>query len=383
MSAPSINGVDISSGRVTFRLYGAWEAEFTVTTTNPDEVTGKASIELGTTTLSGTSSIGDVDEGGLVSLRVTGGGGGLSKALRPQAYQGATRRQVVEGALAEGGEMLSSKSDSSVLDSIRTHWVSVAGTVGDLLSAVADSAKATWRILPDGSMWLGVDTWTDADIGTAVLETEAPSNSKLVYALEDLSILPGVAIDGKRVTTVVYLIDDSSMRAEVTFGTERGEMEELLGTFIQRETLRFDYHGNFLAKAIAQNGDGTLELLPVDSDRWPKMSKVPFRGGIPGLTDWQLAPETEVVFGFAEGSPEQPIVTAVGANQVPLKLVVEAVELVLGNKNATNHPMLAELWAVVFNAHVHTSAAPGSPTTAPTVPATAAMVQSNTVKMAS
>ncbi len=376
------NSVPVIAGRLTLRLYGAWEADLTVTSSDASKVTGAATIQIGNTSFSGTSFTGGADEGGLVAIRVVGGGGGLGTKVSPTSYDGGTRRQVLDGVLAHVNERLSNEADASVLDAIRPHWVSVAATAGDIVSLVADMAGVTWRTLKDGTIWIGKDTWAPIDEKGLVLENEDKANDGLTYALEEPTLFPGSAINGQHITTVSYVFDESSLRAEVSFGLERAEIEELLGTFVQRETLRLDYHGSYLAKCVAQNGDKTLELVPVD-ERWERISKVPFRPGIPGLTNWQLAPQTEVVFGFEDGSPEKPIVTSIAPSPTPLILTIAATELRLGDDNATNHPMLAELWAAVHNGHVHTSAAPGSPTSAPTVPAFAAMVQSNTVKIAS
>lgn len=367
MSTGTVNGQSIMTGRITFRLQGAWEGSFAVESTDPADVTGAVSIVIGSTTLSGTATLVGSDSGNLVTVRVVGGRGGLSVAAKPKDYSQPTRRAVVQAILGDGSETLSSTSDAAVLDVQLPRWTTMAGAVGDALWSLVESAAAHWRVLGDGSVWIGTETWAVATDDEAVIEDEQPAESRIDVALEELSVLPGSTFAEQRISTATYTIDGSSMRAALYYGHERGATEELLGTFVQRETAHRDFEAKYLAKAVSQNADGTLELQPYDP-RLAPMSKVAVKLGIPGVVAYKIQPPLDVVVEFDNGSPAGAVVTNFLPGTAQELALAASVALKLGSANASDPVVTESRLAQAFAAHVHTSAAPGSPTTAPTLP---------------
>jgi hypothetical protein len=83
---------------------------------------------------------------------------------------------------------------------------------------------------------------------------------------------------------------------------------------IARQALpQVDYLGEYRAKIISQNADGTCEVQP-DDVRIPATSKVPIRYGTPGQSvKLKLKPGARAVIGFELGAADAPprmIVTA-------------------------------------------------------------------------
>ena len=72
-------------------------------------------------------------------------------------------------------------------------------------------------------------------------------------------------------------------------------------------TRHYDYHALRAARVIAQNADYTLELKPED-DKWPGMSRVPIRFGLPGV-QVRVKAGIRVLFTFEDGDPRRPIAT--------------------------------------------------------------------------
>lgn len=75
---------------------------------------------------------------------------------------------------------------------------------------------------------------------------------------------------------------------------------------------RLDYLASYPAKVVAQNADGTLELV-ADDARLPTYSKVPIRYGVPGVTA-TVAAGARAQLGFAGADPQKPVVTGFEAS---------------------------------------------------------------------
>lgn len=79
---------------------------------------------------------------------------------------------------------------------------------------------------------------------------------------------------------------------------------EGLVAIVRGVTQRLDFMASYRARVVSQNEDLSLELI-CDDQRLPRMSRVPLRLGIPGITV-KVAPGAYVLVGFEGGSPEAP-----------------------------------------------------------------------------
>lgn len=77
-----------------------------------------------------------------------------------------------------------------------------------------------------------------------------------------------------------------------------------LTDFIDLVTRRIDYCALYPAKVNAQNADGTLEVTP-EAAKIPKLSKVPLRLGLPGVTV-KVSSGARVLLGFENGNSTKP-----------------------------------------------------------------------------
>jgi hypothetical protein len=369
MSFAEVNGSAVTRGRFTFRLQGAWDAEIEVSTTDPADVTGAVTITVGGTTLHGTAAVVGADRGNLVSLRVAAGAAGLSTVLAPQdSGQAVSRRQLVQAILAGGGEALSGTADASVLDAQVPRWSRLAGTVGDALWAVVERAGAVWRTLPDGTIWVGKDTWSKVEETGVVVEDESPQNKRLDVALEDLLVLPGSSFAGHNISTAHYTVDGSRMRAALYYDQSRGALEELLGSAIQRETAHHDLKGKYLCKAVGQNADGSLELKPYLADI-PPLSKVKARPGIPGMTTYKIVVGLDVILEFENGANDGAVVTSFAPGAAQELAFAALIALRLGSDSASDEVVTANRLIQAFATHTHPVPALGT-SGVPTAPLT-------------
>jgi len=105
---------------------------------------------------------------------------------------------------------------------------------------------------------------------------------------------------------------------------------------------RMDYLATYQCRAVAQNADGTLELLPDDS-RLPSYSKVPIRYGVPGVSA-TVAGGARVLLEFASGNPQKPIASLWESASVTI-LTVTASAINLGGAGASQAFVLGTQYA--------------------------------------
>jgi hypothetical protein len=86
-----------------------------------------------------------------------------------------------------------------------------------LLAPLAQAV--TWRVLPDGTIWAGPETWPDSGLTTddyQILD-EDPREGTALLGVEAPVLLPGTALAGRRVSYVEHLINAEGVRSNVWF----------------------------------------------------------------------------------------------------------------------------------------------------------------------
>lgn len=191
MSELTINGsATILRATVHLPLSGVWSTELDVDT--DEDITGACTLEAdGSTWLSGTVTEGAVSHG-LWRGRIVGGAAGLRGTLPPKAYRDATLADVLGDALSESGEALSGTS-SGLTNAIRL-WHRTEGAAARTVAAVAAAAGYGWRVLGDGSVWLGAESWPDSTVVDVTLIDRDPSQRRWVLGGDVLSLSPGTLL---------------------------------------------------------------------------------------------------------------------------------------------------------------------------------------------
>lgn len=290
------NGRPLLSATITMPRVGAWHADV--------EVDGNTALEgpvrlivsgqefRGTAVRSGALA-------GRVRARIVGGGGGLSRELPARNYtSGPTVRAIVEDMLGDT-EKLSPQSDPAVLSTVLPKWQRLAGLASHALVALADRVEATWRVLADGTVWIGRETWPEVNPQHDLIDEDWVGGI-ITIAPRAPTLFPGVTFRGHRIEQVVHLFG-SKLRTEAHLTSAQSSLDR----FLQPIRRAIDYSRKWPAKVAKVNGDGTLQVVP-DDDRvkGAGLDRVAIWTGFPGKV--KPKPGTRCLVGFEGGDPSRP-----------------------------------------------------------------------------
>lgn len=218
----TIAGYRILDGSIRMLRRGAWLADL-VSDEAPTTIAGAAALVApgaslaGFVVRAGSFSVGLTDR---TSLRVVGGGGGLSTVLPPKAYRAITPAALVASICKDAGETSSSTSTfpPGTLDA----WMRARGTAGEAFDAICYRLGiATWRVLDDGSIWFGADAYAVSPVDAADPAATVMDNDDAVgwmtIALDSFDVRPGQLVFGKRATAVEHRILVDGLRSEVRY----------------------------------------------------------------------------------------------------------------------------------------------------------------------
>lgn len=306
------NGVPVHRGRVTMLRRGPWRAELETVSLDADELAGPVTIVIAGVTLQGTAdpSRTGTDAGGSTSVLVVGGAGGLDDELEPQGYTATDVGTVLGDILGGAEEVLSPSVASSVLVAPLVRWTRVRGAAQAQLDTLTNYLGLSWRVLDDGTVWVGEETWPEAPTRGLVTREEDPRTAQVDVDVDAPSLRPGQSLAGRNIQAVAFELSPGGLRASVDFGLSASARFD---ASVRRIASEADaYQSPYEAKVLAQNGDGTLELRVLD-DRIPPLSRVPYLAGAPGL-ELNFAQGAVVALEFLNGDETRPTVTGYARN---------------------------------------------------------------------
>lgn len=303
MSFASVNGAAVVSAAVSLPLVGAWVADVRIDSREPVE--GEAVLRLGDALeLRGMVVSGGVHAGAAYA-RIVGGKGKLATELPARYYRDVPTRIPISDALTEAGEALASSSDPVLLDAWLSLWARTAGRASDALAWLLEAAGGgAWRVLPDGSVWVGQDAWKPAPRFDFVEIEEHPAERRVEIATEEPKLLPGKMFLAKRVSHVRHVL---SPEASGRMSTSSDRIIEAVRRIIRPLLSRIDYLALYPARIVTQAADGTLEVVP-DDERLPGMTRVALRTFLPGV-EVKVKDGGRVLVGFEGGDPSKPVAT--------------------------------------------------------------------------
>jgi hypothetical protein len=219
MAYATVNGKGVFSAQLIVPRVGAWRLDAIVDAEGTDGLT--QAIEL---SLNEGASIWRgrawrvADNFGRVELRAVGGGGGLSAVLSGQSYRQATARAILTDILEAAGETLDTSSTPELLDTLLPHWTRLAGPSVHQLELLVAALEATWRVLPNGRIWVGTESWPTAPAFEAdVLSIDPRGGRGEIAAVEAYKLLPGQTYAERRVTWVEHRFLPDALRTSIFF----------------------------------------------------------------------------------------------------------------------------------------------------------------------
>ena len=243
----------------------------------------------------------------LTRVLVGGGVGNLYKSVKAKQYDQIYPIKVpLEEILQAVGERLSTSSTPQLLSKPMKAWVRTEDDASNLLSLLADITGAIWRVLPDGSVFFGEDTWQEFAPFDHVLLAENYENDTLELSVESPGILPGQSYMGKKVGAVRYKLYESESCATVYLQNLTSPSTDPIKAGIERivkEVMRGEaYRLTYTGTVVNQAASGALGIKIDDTTKIPYLSNVPMRVPIPGCK-LVPTPGTRVQVSFERGEP--------------------------------------------------------------------------------
>lgn len=246
-------------------------------------------------------------QGGRTTLRVVGGAGGLSHDLEVRNYGGGstTAKTIVGDILRDAGETLSAEADTAILSKRVDAWQRVEGTGRDALNLLLDKLGATWRVLRDGTIWIGVDEWPEVEPDGTVLDDDW-GDGFIVVAPETPTMVPGIVVRGQRVEEVLHTLGESSRTLRTKLYSVG--VESLMSQALEPVRHEAQYAKRYRCKVVSQGADGRVDVL-VDDERMKGrgVANCAVRVGLPGSTV-NIPPGSRCLVGWDDGDPSLPYV---------------------------------------------------------------------------
>lgn len=214
----SVAGKAVTRGHVTVPRQGAWHADLWLDADTAPSGAVALSWADSEATWQGTVVRGGVvTEGGPAAVRLVGGAGGLGKTLPGASYRNVSPRVIAGQILTAAGEILSGTSPSATLSPLWARWSRQAGAAGAQVAALAAALGALWRVLPDGTVYLGPDPGGVLTLGKDQQVTaRAPALGRVTLATSaPWALQVGQTLDGQRIDTVIHRLGPDEIRSEL------------------------------------------------------------------------------------------------------------------------------------------------------------------------
>ena len=337
MSDVTLEGQHCTAVSLLVRRRAAWVARLSVEGTEAPALGARATLASGDGAFVGVVDRANVSRAGVVQVRLVGAAG-LNATLPPRSYAGRpspssgthgplTARTVLGGIAQDAGETLSPTIATELLDTELPAWVRprMRGTLA--LDALGEALGAAWRVLADGTVWMGVETWPEVDVPTAILLSDEPLDSSRTVACDvfDPTLAPGVTWMGQKVDVVWWKLSGNQLGAEVeapvdggaTLDDDRDDREAAIKA--RAAVVEIYALGVHRARVVVQHSDGTLDLEPegdAATRMWAGMTSVPMRPTMPGLSMVFTDPPRDLyaLFAFEGADPRRPVVVAFERN---------------------------------------------------------------------
>lgn len=310
MTQTTANGLPLIRATIHEAIGQNWVADVEVDAL--ENLTGAMVLDVLGVGFSGTIFRGGI-EAGRWRGRIVGGAGGLSSTVVAKNYVNTNLAGAIGDLFSAVGETLdAANSDPDALAGELTRWHRTTGTAGQALDRLVSSAGTFARMQRDGTVKVGAESFDALELGDAVIVEDRTEAGTAVLAPLSPVALPGVAINGRNVSSVVTRLAPGSLRQELSFQDEPSDggrlvnrLRAVVNSLLGR---RLDYFAMYPCTVTSQAGQ-QLELLP-DDDRvkGSGVGSVPIKMGFPGYSV-NVPAGSRVLLGWEAGDPKRPYCT--------------------------------------------------------------------------
>lgn len=214
MSGVTLNGGAVSGLRLKHSQAGAWHADVSLLPSS-DVPDGAAVLDLFGATYAGTVFRAGTSRG-IPMARLVGGAGGLGTVLPPRAYQGIDAKLALSEILSAVGERLSSTSDMTALAARLPFWIRRQAAAGAALaSLLAVVGIPAWRVLADGTVWAGTESWPASALVDFQMLVQDPHIGRYDIYASTPNVYPGEVWNGMQVSVVEHNLTTTHLRTSV------------------------------------------------------------------------------------------------------------------------------------------------------------------------
>ena len=293
MALLTVGGQRVTTATITMPARGVWRCVASIDGTAPS---GQVTIACGSVSLIGTVKRATT-HAERVEVEVVGGKSTWQDVVTAQEFASPTLGLVVKDTL--GTESLSSTSPSAYQSKSIPRWVRLASSRSAAMDALVKANGGTWRVLDDGTVWIGEETWPD---GVTVDYLESDTNERLTFAQSTPTARPGTKVSGKQITSVTFTFSASSFRTVCEYGNV--DLGDNLAKLI-KASAPLDWFALYPCK-IVKVGWTAVDVKP-DRDDLPAMADVPIRIGTLG-EQAKCTVGCKALLGFEQGNPQSPYV---------------------------------------------------------------------------
>ena len=223
MAYAAVSGSTVLSGSLTLPRLGVWSALLCLDTV--ESLPREVEIQWGELNLRGAVVRAGIEAGALW-CRIVGGKGCLGTSIRSAGFKRPKISAVLDALMDASGEQLSSDISDGFL-SRQLDWFALmqGQTVGDALFKLAEATSSVWRVLPDGSVWMGEETWPVSKADSEEVEVLGVDMAALrlrARILNASNIFPGQIWEGSRIDRIEHTICGNSLSSEIWIEGEEG-----------------------------------------------------------------------------------------------------------------------------------------------------------------
>jgi len=298
-----VDGIPLVECHLIIPKIGAWIANDVLVDTDTPLSLGQAvTMNFMDRTFKGTVLDTGVFEG-YQRCTIIGGSGKLSSYLESTPYNSTTVGQVLRDIARKTSHTVSTSIDQTLLNSNLASWNIIRMKAALAITKLLSEIGAIWRILTDGTLWIGKEVYTPLNAQDFTVLEEFPEEARWDIYNEDYLIDPLTSLSGNNIQQVEYFVKDNELKMSVYFTDTYADSTDKLTD--QSDNIL--YNSTYRCQVVTQHSDGTLDLIPNPDNILIKNGfvNVPIIYPFPGMTI-QVPAGTFCYVQFMNGDPQYP-----------------------------------------------------------------------------